>query len=290
MTGWEAMTVESGGGTLAAQSLGWDENPTVLMVMGATASSLGWPDGFCEALAARGLRVVRFDYRDTGRSTTAPPGQGTYAAEDMAQDVLSVMDAYGLEEANLVGMSLGGLLSQIVAVDRPERVRSLTLIASEPLGWDGEPLPHISSAFMEHFGTVADLDWTDTEAVTAFLVEIDRLSSGSGAPFDAGWSADRARRVQARSESVASMFNHATAALAEDWTGRFRDIAQPALVVHGDEDPVLPLPNGEALRDGIEGAELLVLEGVGHELPERAWQPVADAIARMVAGDSAKAR
>ena len=284
------LMVRNGDVRLVSQSFGDPSDPPVLLVMGATASMLGWPDGFCEALAAEGLRVIRFDHRDTGGSTTIPPGEAGYTVEDMANDIVAVIEAYGLEAANLVGMSLGGLLSQIVAVDHPERVSSLTLIASEPLGWDGEPLPHISPAFMEHFGTVADLDWTDADAVTAFLVEIDKLSSGSGAPFDTNRSADRARQVQARSECLASMFNHATVESERDWTGRFREISQPVLVVHGSEDPVLPLPNGQALRDGIEGAELLLLEGVGHELPERAWEPISDAIARMVVESSTGAR
>lgn len=284
------LMVRNGDVRLVLQSFGDPSDPPVLLVMGATASMLGWPDGFCEALAAEGLRVIRFDHRDTGGSTTIPPGEAGYTVEDIANDIVAVIEAYGLEAANLVGMSLGGLLSQIVAVDHPERVSSLTLIASEPLGWDGEPLPHISPAFMEHFGTVADLDWTDADAVTAFLVEIDKLSSGSGAPFDTNRSADRARQVQARSECLASMFNHATVESERDWTGRFREISQPVLVVHGSEDPVLPLPNGQTLRDGIEGAELLLLEGVGHELPERAWEPISDAIARMVVESSTGAR
>lgn len=279
------MIIESNDIELATQSFGAEGDPTVLLVMGATASMLGWPDGFCEALAANGLRVVRFDHRDTGRSTTVPPGEAAYTVEGMAGDVVAVMDAQGLETANLVGMSLGGLLSQIVALDHADRVRTLTLIASEPLGWDGDPLPHIAPAFMEHFGTIADLDWSDADAVTDFLVEIDRLSSGTNAPFDAQWSADRARRVLERSESPVSMFNHASVAAAEDWTGRFREISQPVLVIHGSEDPVLPLPNGQALAAGIPDAELLDLNGVGHELPAAAWQPVAEAIARTVTAD-----
>lgn len=280
-----SMIVQSDGVEIATQTFGAEDDPTVLLVMGATASMLGWPDGFCEALAASGLRVVRFDHRDTGRSTTVPPGEAAYAVEDLAGDVVAVLDAYELESANLVGMSLGGYLSQIVALEHPGRVRTLTLIASEPLGWDGDPLPHIAPAFMEHFGTVAGLDWTDADAVAAFLVEIDRLSSGSGAPFDADWSEARARRVLERSDSPGSMFNHAAVALAEDWTGRFRDITQPVLVIHGTEDPVLPLPNGQALADGIEDAELLTLEAVGHELPQHAWGQVVETITRTVRTD-----
>lgn len=280
------MIVQSNEIELATQSFGAEGDPTVLLVMGATASMLGWPDGFCEALTANGLRVVRFDHRDTGLSTTVPPGEAAYTVEDMAGDVVAVMDAHGLETANLVGMSLGGLLSQVIALDHPDRIGTVTLIASEPLGWDGEPLPHIAPAFMDHFRTVADLDWSDADAVTNFLVEIDRLSSGMRPPFDAQWSADRARRVLERSKSPVSMFNHASIATTGDWTGRFREISQPVLVVHGSEDPVLPLPNGQALAAGINDTELLVLDGVGHELPAIAWQPVAEAIARTVTADS----
>lgn len=281
----ETMIVQSNGVELATQSFGAENDPMVLLVMGATASMLGWPDGFCEALAANGLRVVRFDHRDTGHSTTVAPGEADYTVEDMAGDVVAVMDAYELETANLVGMSLGGLLSQIVALDHPDRVQTVTLIASEPLGWDEDALPHIAPAFMEHFGTVADLDWSNADAVTDFLVEIDRLSSGSRVPFDAQWATDRVRRVLERSESPASMFNHASVATTGDWTGRFREISQPVLVVHGSEDTVLPLPNGQALATGINDTELLTLDGVGHELPSAAWQPVAEAITRTVTAD-----
>ena len=277
--------IDSQGIQLATQAFGSPSDPAMVLVMGATASMLGWPDGFCEALAAQGLRVIRFDHRDTGLSTTMPPGEATYPVEEMAGDVIAVMDAYELKTAHLVGMSLGGLLSQIVALDHPERVTTVTLIASEPLGWDGEPLPHIAPSFMEHFGTIAELDWNDKGAVTNFLVEIDRLSSGIRAPFDEQWSADRARRVQDRSESLASMFNHASVGIAQDWTGRFREILQPVLVIHGNEDPVLPLPNGRALAAGIPDAELLVLDGVGHELPSAIWERVASAIAGMVKAD-----
>lgn len=277
--------IESQGLQIATQTFGSPGDPTLVLVMGATASMLGWPDGFCEALASNGLRVIRFDHRDTGRSTTVPPGEAAYTVEEMANDVIAVMDAYKLETTNLVGMSLGGLLSQIVALERPERVTTVTLIASEPLGWDGETLPHIAPAFMEHLGTLADLDWSDADAVTDFLVEIDRLSIGTYAPFDAQWAADRVRRVLERSKSPVSMFNHASVDTSQDWTGRFREILQPALVIHGSEDPILPLPNGRALAAGIPDAELLVLDGVGHELPSVVWEPVADAIARKVIAD-----
>jgi pimeloyl-ACP methyl ester carboxylesterase len=130
-------SIDHDGINLAAQSLGRAGDPAMVLVLGATASMLGWPDEFCAGLAERGLRVIRFDHRDTGRSTTAPLGEVDYTVEDLASDVTAILDAYGLDRAHLAGMSLGGYIAQMAAVEHPERVASLTLIASEPLGWDG---------------------------------------------------------------------------------------------------------------------------------------------------------
>lgn len=259
--------VDNGGTWLMTQSIGSPQDPAMLLVMGATESMLGWPDAFCAALAARGLFVIRFDHRDTGRSTTVPPGAADYAAEDMAGDAWAILDAYGLGRAHLTGMSLGGYLAQMMAVTRPDRVASLTLIASEPLGWDGAPLPHISDAFLAHFGTLATLDWSDEAAVAAFLLTSGRLCAGSGDGFDEAAEQARIARVLSRTDSIASMFNHAAATTRQDWTGRFRAIACPTLVVHGAEDPILPVANGTALAAGIPGAVLQVLAGVGHAIP-----------------------
>lgn len=274
--------IDNQGVTLATEAFGRPGDPALVLVMGATASMLGWPDDFCAALAGQGLHVIRFDHRDTGQSTTVPPGAATYAVEDMAGDVLAVMDAHGLERAHLVGMSLGGYIAQMLALTAPGRVASLTLIGSEPLGWDGGPLPHISDAFLAHFAALRALDWTDRAAVAAFLVETDRLCAGSGRPFEADAARARAQRALDRTDSPASMFNHATAAVRQDWTGRFRDIACPVLVIHGAEDPILPVANGQAIAEGISGAELLVLPGVGHELPPQLFAMLADRIAAHV--------
>ena len=268
---------------IATQAFGDPTDPAMIMVMGATASMLVWPDALMERLAARGLYVLRFDHRDTGATTTVLPGAADYAVEDLAGDVLAVLDGYGVARAHVVGMSLGGYIGQMMALTAPERVATLTLIASEPLGWDGDPLPHISDAFMAHFATMSDLDWTDADAVTAFLVGIDQLSAGTGAPFDQPAAEARARAVLARTDSIASMFNHATLTTQQDWTGRFRDIARPVLVIHGTDDPVLPIANGRALASGIPGATFTELAGVGHELPERAIGPVTDTIAGFIA-------
>jgi pimeloyl-ACP methyl ester carboxylesterase len=149
----ELRTISASGGVrLASQGFGPPDGRGVVLIMGATASMLGWPDALCENLASGGLRVVRFDQRDTGLSTTAPPGPPAYCVEDLADDVFAVMDGWGMERADLVGMSLGAYVAQVAALIRPDCVRSLTLIAGEPLGWEGEALPGIDPSFMEHFG------------------------------------------------------------------------------------------------------------------------------------------
>lgn len=260
--------IQNGDTQIATERFGDAEDPPLVMIMGATASMLGWPDAQCRALADQGLHLIRFDHRDTGQSTTVAPGTANYAVEDMAHDVIAVLDGYGIGSAHLMGMSLGGYIAQMVVLSYPDHVRSLTLVASEPLGWDGVALPHIAPEFMAHFSGLATLDWTDEDAVAAFLLEIDRLSLGPADVFHAEALRNRIAQVLSRTDSAASMFNHATLTTRDDWTGRYRDITQPTLIIHGTDDPVLPLANGRALADGIAGAQLVALQGTGHAPPD----------------------
>lgn len=274
--------VDHGGVSLTTQAFGRSDDPAILLVMGATASMLGWPDEFCEALAASGHFVIRFDHRDTGQSTTVPPGTAAYAVEDLAGDAIAIFDAYGLGSAHVAGMSLGGYIAQMLAVEHPERVASLTLIGAEPLGWDGEPLPHISEAFLDHFAALGTLDWSDRRAVADFLVRSEQLCAGTAVPFDEGRERARVERVLSRTDSPASMFNHGALTTRDDWTGRFREIACPVLILHGELDPILPVDNGKAIAAGIAGASIEVLPGIGHEIPSPIVPEVVDRIAAHV--------
>ncbi|MFC3693273.1 alpha/beta fold hydrolase [Chenggangzhangella methanolivorans] len=250
---------------LCTQAFGDPDAPPVLLVMGAAASMMWWPDRFCEALAEGGRRVIRFDHRDTGASTTNPPGPAAYAVEDLADDVLAILDAYGLTRAHLVGMSLGAFVSQLVALRDPDRVSSLTLIAAEPLGGEDAPGPSMSEAFLAHFATLDDVDWRDESAVGAFLGRIAELSSSPARGVDRAVTDERIAREFARSRNLRSAFNHATVGGDFDhWD--LREIAAPTLVIHGAHDPVLPLANGEAIGRRIPGARLHVLPDAGHEL------------------------
>lgn len=271
--------VKTRGIQIATQTFGSPSDPAILLIMGATASMLGWPDELCAALARQGLFVIRFDHRDTGRSTTVLPGAAEYSVEDMAEDVIGIMDNYNLHQATLMGMSLGGLIAQVIALTHPQRVRSIILVSSEPLGWDGLELPHISQEFIAHFGDLTNLDWSNHDAVVDFMLASDRLSSGTGQHFNEARTRTRIEEILASTDRPQSMFNHATVSTRENWTGRFREISCPTLVIHGEDDPILPVENGKAIAAGIEGAELRVLHGVGHELPTATLPEIVERVA-----------
>lgn len=275
-------TVAVKGGQIATQAFGAPGDPALVLIMGATASMLGWPDALCAALAQNGLFVIRFDHRDTGRSTTLPPGEPAYCVEDMADDVNAILTAHALPTAALMGMSLGGYIAQMLAVEHPATVDALVLLGTEPLGWDGPELPHMSEPLQAHFARLATLDLGDSQALRAFLRDTERLCAGTGHRFDAAAAAARIEAILARTTSPASMLNHTKLSVRDDWTGRFRAIACPVLVIHGAEDPVLPLANGRALADGIADAELLVLGGVGHEIPAERVAEIARRVAAHV--------
>src|SRR5262249_37754959 len=135
--------VAAGDAALFTETIGDPEAPAVLLVMGGMASAGWWARPFCGQLAAPGLFVIRYDDRDTGRSTSYGPGASTYSTETLADDALAVLDAHNLDSADFVGMSLGGYLSQLVALKRPHRVRTLTLIASERLALADPAMPQM---------------------------------------------------------------------------------------------------------------------------------------------------
>lgn len=267
---------------LCAESVGDAGDPAILMIMGATASMGWWPDEMVRRLAAGGRFVLRYDHRDTGKSTSGPPGEPAYAIDDLADDALRVLDAYGFASAHLVGMSLGGLVAQLLALRDPRRVRTLTLIASEVLGDPGfEPKP-IDPAIIAHFASAAELDWSDEEAAIAFIERLWRLNAAPGRAASPLVEAT-ARREFRRARNPASMLNHAMLGGGEAWSNRTVEIAQPLLVVHGRFDPVVDHRHALALARMAPDATLLTLEATGHELREDDWDAIVTAILRHTA-------
>ncbi|GHG71079.1 alpha/beta hydrolase [Comamonas sp. JC664] len=270
--------IETRGIQLCTESFGSPSDPPLLLIMGAVSSMKWWPDPLVEQLVGAGRFVIRYDHRDTGRSTTQPPGPPRYTVDDMADDLIAVLDGYGLPRAHLVGMSLGGMLAQIVALKAPERVRSLTLIAAQFLGDLGFEPPPLSPALLAHFATMATLDWRNEAAVLDFMVEAGRLNSSERRPYDVAL----ARRVAAgefrRSLDIQSMMNHASLTGGERWYNRTHALQAPLLVIHGALDPVVPYVHGTALSQAVPEAKLVTLEAAGHELHEADWPVIAEAI------------
>jgi len=270
--------VDSGEATLFTEARGEAARGTILLAMGATASMLWWPEPLLDALAEGGYRVIRFDHRDTGQSTTNALGDVRYDLADLVGDLLAILDAYGVEHAHLVGMSLGGYVSQMAALQNPERIRSLTLIAAEPVGiqYQGEG---IGPEFMAHFGTMGELDWSDAAAVTAFELKIAELSAGPAVPFERDAVLARIAAEISRSPSIASAFNHSMIAGELDPALTAADITQPILAIHGSVDPIIAVAAAEAMPT----AERLILEGRGHELTVHDAPQIAAAILAHVA-------
>lgn len=259
------LTAHNGAVRIETQSFGERDGQPVVLIMGATASMLWWPESLCGRLAATGNYVIRYDHRDTGASTSHPLGDVGYRVEEMVDDLFAVLDAHQIRSAHLVGMSLGGYIAQIAALEHPARVRSLTLIASEPLG--GVPgTAGIDESFMAHFATMEHLDWTNRDQVVAFMVGIARLSTGSGRTFDVDAATRRAGAEFDRAPTTASAFNHSMVSADESWNGRLGEIDAPVLVIHGSDDPIIPVVNAAAIAEQARHPRTVILAGAGHEL------------------------
>ena len=200
--------VSAGDVEICTQAFGAPGDPPVLLIMGQMASLLWWPEPFCRRLADRDRFVVRYDNRDTGRSTSYPPGSPPYTVDDLADDAVAVLDGYGLERAHLVGMSMGGVIAQLVTFEHPERVASLTAISTTSAGPPDPDLPGPSAEYMEHAAAFEELDWEDADALSELLVRDARQVAGRRHGFDEAAARDLVARDIARATNPASLMNH----------------------------------------------------------------------------------
>lgn len=267
--------IASNGAMIHTESFGNPAHPAVLLIMGAQSSLIWWEEAFCHYLADEGRFVIRYDNRDTGRSTTYEPGKPDYTFEDMADDAIHILDGYGIEQAHLVGMSMGGMLTQMIALRHKCRVRTITLLATSNFALH---LPPMEDQIINYFANAGEVDWTDTQAVVDFNIGKSRLLSGSKNPFDQPRISLLAEEEARRSTRMESINNHALLSGGEHYLTRTSEIEVPALIIHGTEDPVIPYSHGQYLADTIPGAKLLTLEGTGHELHHHDWDAIIEAI------------
>lgn len=277
-----------------------DAEPLVL-IMGLGAQMIHWDDEFCQDLASRGFRVIRFDNRDIGQSTRMSGGkplrpiellklrifkiapEAPYKLWDMASDVIGLLDALGITKAHIVGASMGGMIAQEIAMQYPDRVLSLTSIMSST----GNPkLPQATreaSAIL-----LAPPPTTKEEYLTRFG-QTWKVLRGASFPLDEAKDLERAERTYARGLNPAGVGRQLRAILASgNRKDRLRSVKAPTLVIHGTIDPLVRVEAGKDTAASIPGAKLLLIEGMGHALPIPMWPTIIGAIAEHAQGARAK--
>jgi pimeloyl-ACP methyl ester carboxylesterase len=281
---------------LCYQTFGARSDPAVVLIMGMGAQMVGWDDEFCEQLALRGHFVIRFDNRDSGKSTRfdrsgvpdvmlamtrawlRKPVDAPYLLSDMARDVAGLLDVLGIEKAHLVGASMGGTIAQTLAIEQPHRVRTLTSIMSTT----GDPsLPSPGYAVLS---TVFRPAPRDLPGYTEHYIATWKHLRGSTSPEEIERDRARAARNHARGLCPDGGARQLVAILA---SGSRREalkaVTVPTLVIHGDIDPLVPLAGGIDTARSIPGAELVVLEGMGHALPTRYFTRIVEGISALAA-------
>jgi pimeloyl-ACP methyl ester carboxylesterase len=269
--------VQSGRLRLWTERTGDPTHPAVLLIMGAGAQGITCPDALVARLVAHGRQVIRFDHRDTGRSSTVDFDRHPYTIADLAGDCLAVLDAYELPDAHLAGASLGGCVAQWLAVHESTRVCSLTLLSTTPTDRDPDDIALPTARFRDHLAAQPNLVPGPAADLALFRVYhgdvLDFDEPAARAVLDLAWS---------RAADPAAAAHHLRAArqVAPELLGPITKITAPTTIVHGDQDPVLTLAHADALAADIRHARLEIIPGMGHGffspgLPER----LADLIA-----------
>ena len=284
--------VKANGIQIEYETFGDPSARPLLLIIGLGAQLIEWHEDFCEGLAEKGHYVICFDNRDSGLSqkfeelglanvfqagealmrgeTVTPP----YTLEDMADDAAGLLDALDISKAHICGMSMGGMIAQTFAIRHPSRVQSLISIYSST----GNPdLPPPEDQAME---VLLEAPPTERQAYVDFLARTFRVIAGSGFPFDEAYHRRLAEKLYDRSFYPQGTGRQLLAVMTqENRKPALASVTAPTLVIHGSDDPLVPLECGKDTADVIPGAELLIIEGMGHELPPgNGWPQILDAI------------
>jgi pimeloyl-ACP methyl ester carboxylesterase len=280
------LKAKANGIELAYEQIGDAGDPPVLLIMGFGCQMVSWPDGFCEEFADRGFHVTRFDNRDVGLSThlteAGTPdigallrGEGPrppYLVEDMADDAAALIETLSMSPAHVVGVSMGGMIAQALAINHPGQVRSLTSIMSTPSMGIGAPTAEAQAALM--VPPAKNKEEYVEQSVRTFAV-----IGSPGFPYDedlrrsiAAEQYDRDPDPSGNARQMVAIFS------SPDRTPGLRLLDVPALVIHGTADPLVQPEAGKATATAIPGAELVLEQGMGHDLPAELWSDIIDHI------------
>ena len=288
-------TVKANGIEIWTEGFGEPADPTILLIMGASAQGILWPEEIYGPIVAAGRHVIRYDNRDTGQTSCFDFAEHPYTLSDLARDAVGVLDAYGIERAHAVGASMGGMIGQTIAIEQPERLITLTSIMSSPGGAavaeamsseeasDDELPPPTQEVMDLVMSQVSDPPKTREEKIER-RAAMFRLLAGSLGTYDEAAARERFEREYDRARNWEAQNNHGLAiANSPDRRPALARVTVPTLVIHGTEDPILPYEHGTATAKAIPGAELLTIEGMGHGFPEPALPRILDAIVRHTA-------
>ncbi len=263
----------------------------LLLVMGLGSQMIAWDEDLIQLLVDRGFYVIRFDNRDVGLSTkfedagelnmmqafvaaqAGEPVESPYSLEDMADDAVGVLDALNIEKAHICGASMGGMIVQIIAFRHPTRVLSLTSIMSTT----GNPdLPQPSPEITQIFATPAP---PGREGYIENSIKIGKLLYGSGFPYDEVKRRKFAEKVYDRCFYPIGFGRQLLAIMANgNRKSKLGSIKVPTLVIHGGDDPLVPLEGGRDTHEAISGSEFIIIDGMGHSMPPETWTQITDAI------------
>ncbi|MEX2393413.1 MAG: alpha/beta hydrolase [Actinomycetota bacterium] len=246
--------------------------PAIMFISGFGSQMIGRPDDFCRAIADEGFFFVRFDNRDVGMSTQCED-MAQYSLEDMAKDAVAVLDHAGVDAAHVVGMSMGGMIAQLVALNHPERVLTLTSVMSAMGEPDAVPAtPEAQAIFLQPLAATRE-EFIERAVIDRRVIGSTGFDIGEGEVREiAALSWDRGHYPAGRIRQALAIRASAPrkAALSK--------LTIPVTVMHGTADPLIPVENGVRTADAIPGAELVLIEGMGHDLPRGAWGQVIGGI------------
>lgn len=291
---YEAQQVSANGLQITYDSFGQLENPVIILIMGLATQMIYWDNEFCELLARKGFRVIRFDNRDIGKTTwlTNSPVpsvwrfignsvfnkriKAPYLLDNMADDTLALMDALNVSKAHLVGASMGGMIAQCVALKSPARVQTLTSIMSTT-GNRALPKPkkRVGAKLLKPLAK-------DIERYVLQNLQVWKVLHGDHYPFDKERIESLIRDSWQRGFNPNGVVRQLSAILdSPDRTKSLQQLQIPSLVIHGDADPLVPVECGIATAQAIPNATLKILKGMGHTLPSQLWPQVVDEIVKL---------